>query len=59
VPENFQTVSKGEFSEVRGKQNLLTRLPLLLLCALGIRTTQSRGFEARSNYGRLRDGQSQ
>jgi hypothetical protein len=45
-----------EFSEVRRKQNLLTRLPLSLLCALGKGTTQSRGFEARSDYGRLRDG---
>jgi hypothetical protein len=48
-----------EFSEVRRKQNVLTRLPQLLLCALGKGTTRSRGLEARPNYGRLRDGQSQ
>jgi hypothetical protein len=50
---------EGEFSEGRRKQNVLTRLPLSLLCSLGEGTTRSRGFEARTNYGRLRDGQSQ
>src|SRR5215208_6902916 len=40
---NFQTVSEEEFSEVRRKQNVLTHLPQLLLCALGKGTTRSRG----------------
>jgi len=49
-----------EFYEVRRRQKILTRWSQLLLCMLRKGTTpKGRGFEARPNYGRLSDGQSQ